>query len=205
MKNLLVLLSVFLATQTFALSKESFKTCQQQLKFMPEVPSSQEDLEGRFYPLYHEKLNYFSEKDIYRFGAKRSRNFSAGPNLITEVGSGVRSIYDGVVQEINYSHMGTKQIQIKQKDGLVLRYMGISEIAVEVGDEVAAGDFLAIVADPRPFRDNKRLVGSAARPNLKIEAYGGYEKGKLTQVGSGCFSRRADLLNPEKFLTKLLN
>lgn len=142
------------------------------------------------------------------FGARRSGGHRkhAATDLYTAVHSNILAVAPGKVlySPIDF-YMKTKEFAILHPGGFVVRY---GEIApgrlvrgIEKNARVRSGQVIAKVGQTL---EGRRKV---APPMLHLEIYKGTRQGVLTtrHASNGSFYRRADLLNPTKYVQRWEN
>jgi soluble lytic murein transglycosylase-like protein len=137
-----------------------------------------------------------------QFGANRPGGRKhAACDMIAPPGTQILAMADGVVRRGPYDfYSGTSALEVKHRNGMVLRYGEISKIVpalTKVDAAVSQGQVIAHVG---------RL--NSGESMLHLEMYKDTATGPLTQAGGGEFSqfmRRSDLVDPTSFLdsTKL--
>ena len=130
-----------------------------------------------------------------RFGAGRAGGrVHAASDLYTQVGRPVKAIADGVVLDYYFFYSGTYALVVEHDDGRVVRYGEVASSLTSVGTRVKKGQTIATVG---------RMY--CCNPMLHFEMYDGTRTGLLTQPGANMYNRRADIVNPERFLDKIKN
>lgn len=131
-----------------------------------------------------------------QFGARRTSKTGhrahAGCDLLAPKGTEILAVADGeVIRERYYFYSGTYALEIRHSNGLVVRYGEIGEAApgIRKGAPVMRGQVIAHVG---------RL--DSGKSMLHLEMYRGTESGHLTDASRAPFQRRADLLDPTRFL-----
>lgn len=154
--------------------------------------------EGAVFPLFRHPLADFHTGARY-FGAPRSSGrLHAAVDLIAPYLSPIRAIADGhVVQPPYYFYLGTNALEVNHGKYGVVRYGEISSakvIHLGSGHHVRKGEVIAYVG----------LLDGLGWSMLHFELYRGTASGPLTVVGNPPYQRRRDLVNPTKFVEKLL-
>ena len=94
-------------------------------------------------------------------------SFHNGLDIAAEEGSPVYAVTDGVVTEASQAEMAGKYVKILHSDGKETLYCHCSELLTFVGEEVKAGDVIALVGQ----------TGLATGPHLHFELH---ENGNAT-------------------------
>lgn len=133
---------------------------------------------------------------VRRFGANRSkgRRLHAACDLYRTEGERVRSAIQGkIIRDIYFFYQGTYALEVKTKDGRVIRYgeiKGKRAQNVAGGATLRTGDTVGYVG---------KVNSGCCEPMLHFEMYQGTKSGSLSQ-SNGKFSRRSDLMNPTRIL-----
>lgn len=130
-----------------------------------------------------------------RFGSNRSggKRKHAGCDLYAPSGTEVRAMADGVVRTVSFFYENTDQIEIVHNDHII-RYgeVLINKSLVKTGNSVKRGQVIGYVGD---------LSIKVPSNMLHLEMYSNVnDKGTLS--GGGKYKRRADLIDPSKFLNE---
>lgn len=154
--------------------------------------------EGAVFPLFRKPTADFHTGARY-FGASRSSGrLHAAVDLIAPYLSKIRAIADGrVIQAPYYFYMGTNALEVDHGKYGVVRYGEISSakvIRMSAGQRVKKGEVIAYVG----------LLDGLGWSMLHFELYKGTRSGPLTVPGNPPYQRRSDLVNPTKFIEKLL-
>lgn len=132
-----------------------------------------------------------------RFGAGRSGGRKhAGSDLYGHPGDPIRAVADGEVINFYEFYAGTYALEVRHRDGRVIRYGEVSgrlPRGVRVGSYVRRGDEIGYIGD---------LIG-ITNSMLHFEAYEGTGNGALTNRGNRPYQRRNDLVDPSDYLTRL--
>ena len=130
------------------------------------------------------------------FGANRDNGnrIHAGSDIYSKVGTEVYATDEGIVRRISnkfYKNVGA--IEIKHKTWIG-RYCEITPLPIiKVGDMVKAGQLIGHIAK----------IDGLNISMLHFEMYDNdYDKSPLTVTGLNKYNRRADLINPTKFLNE---
>jgi murein DD-endopeptidase MepM/ murein hydrolase activator NlpD len=147
-------------------------------------------------PIY--KLEgHFKGNGSHSYGSKRKNGrLHAGIDLYAPRGSEVYSIQDGIVSRIALFYEGSFAVEIKHAS-CVFRYCEIAPvIGLQIGSKVSAGDVIGHIT----------TLNSTSLTMLHLEQYHDVNaSGALTQIGTNRYQRRADLINPEKYLLWLIS
>ena len=94
-----------------------------------------------------------------------------GTDFLAESGTEVCAIYDGEVTEVRYTTQDGYTVTVAQTDGYTAVYKSLgSDVAVEAGNTVAAGDAIGTVSDTMASEQNE-----GAHLHLEmIDSLGGY-------------------------------
>lgn len=155
-------------------------------------PSMMSRIKSFIFPLL--KKPRFSYKSYGReFGALRSwGRLHAGVDLLSDAGSEVRAVADGVILHYYEFYEGTYALEVDHYN-FVVRY---GEVFVrnhhKKSGKVLSGESIAEVG--------RMYSGSSM---LHFEMYKGTVSGPLTQGRNRPFQRRKDLVNPTKFIQEL--
>jgi murein DD-endopeptidase MepM/ murein hydrolase activator NlpD len=126
------------------------------------------------------------------FAARRSggRRLHAACDLYRQKGDPIRAVTDGkVIRGLYYFYQGTYAIELKHTGGFVVRYGEITgKRAVNSGATVRPGQTVGYMGKT-----------NCCTPMLHFELYSGTKSGPLS-TGGNKFQRRADLINPTRYL-----
>jgi len=130
------------------------------------------------------------------FGSKRSKGrVHAGCDLYAPLDSPVLAIAGGRVVESGFFYLGTSQLTIDHGALGVVRYGEIApDHLPKVGALITAGQQIGKIGS----------LGRGIHPMLHIEHYSGQTTGSVTNLKSGPYFRRSDLLDCTKLLDSLL-
>jgi len=132
-----------------------------------------------------------------RFGADRPNGRKhAACDLLAPLDTPVLAVARGLILRSPYkfyrakNHVWTYALEVKHTKGYIVRYTEVARCAegIETGVSVEEGQTIA-------------YVGAALM--LHFELYKGTEHGPLTDRSRTGFQRRADLLDPTKFIDSL--
>lgn len=160
-----------------------------------------------FFPLKSEPDSSYTTGGR-RFGAGRAKGkrLHAGVDLYTGLYKQVVAIAPGrVLYSPRHFYMDTYQVAVVHPGGFVARYGEISRYArhqvrgIEKNARISTGQLLGYVGQTR----NKAGRKVGPQPMLHLELYKGTIKGaELTQPGRRPYQRRADLVNPTKYVQR---
>ena len=100
--------------------------------------------------------------------------FHSGIDFVAEEGIKVRAAAEGIVEVATFDTQKGNYVEIRHNDGSISSYQHGSEILVEVGDKVAAGDKIMLVGK----------TGMATGPHLHFEVRN--ENGEYMDVNMLC-------------------
>ena len=92
--------------------------------------------------VYNATLNQWSTHEAY--------------DIAAEVGTEVKSVYDGTVKSVTTSVLRGTEVLVEHKDGLTAVYSLLgSDVSVTVGEQVKKGDVLGKIAESGTFEKHK--------------------------------------------------
>jgi murein DD-endopeptidase MepM/ murein hydrolase activator NlpD len=148
------------------------------------------------FPLEYRPLDSYTS-GMRRFGARRSggRRLHAACDLYQENSAKVIAVENGkILKDIYFFYQGTFALEVKHVGGFVVRY---GEIKGKVGKGVSAGKS---VNRGQHLGYVQKVNSGCCSPMLHFELYTGKMSGPLSQRHANKYQRRADLINPTRYL-----
>lgn len=96
---------------------------------------------------------------IKNFGFTEVLRYNAGIDIEAKIGSPIRVVEDGTVEEASYDNDYGLIIRVGHKNGIKTLYAHCSVLKVTAGDEVKVGDIIALTGD----------TGTVYTPHLHFE------------------------------------
>lgn len=100
--------------------------------------------------------SHFGEREN-PFGGEKQTHY--GVDVAADSGTDIRACADGVIITSDSNELAGKYVEIEHTGGLISRYLHCSELFVDEGDEISAGDIIASVGN----------TGNSTGPHLHFE------------------------------------
>ena len=109
-------------------------------------------------PIQGEIIKHHSDSELQFSATYSDMRLHTGIDIAAKNGTAVSSCGDGTIKNIELNTTWGNVVTIEHKNGITVKYAGIDNIEVKLGDNVKAGDIIGVVATvPAECADKEHL------------------------------------------------